>query len=571
MPNIGRPPPDGPVAPVAFRPLGTFPPRRTSVFEDPGDERSWHVSQVFESLMRFYEGREPQWYASAVKELAGSESVVELGSGPSLALRALREMGVRSVLGLDRWPGFAELGREHGVPVLLHDLTLPAPFLRSGAVEAVFSHYVLDYMSPIGVRQALREARRILRPGGRAVLLLAALGLAGGDEARTVRYTPEAMLKLTADAGFQNVSAQAPGERNTVVEARLDPDEQAAPSDIARGAAGATVGVHGEAQLSVGFAAEARTVTVELTGGSWRYRYELELGSHAARSADPAAVNPAAATARLQRVARNTWELQLCAWLHGVPVHASAVRVGTPPREITVTCAAPIEHAEAWSPQPLALDETCAVHLGDGPAPATGMVLASEPVRGRLEPLTALDLRGRADAGTAGLDAAWLQGTFHAIAVDVERLRAGDPILGWAASRSAIMLVQTDGWERGIAAARAAAITSPPPIVLLDPALGDAPNGPGAPTSVLSAARTLPHVYLGLTDQAAAFGRPPLEPDDPVVRVSGSGARPPTSPGPAENLRYLCERALLMRLRATSGRSPAEVGRLPPLETARYG
>ncbi|HEY2636413.1 MAG TPA: class I SAM-dependent methyltransferase, partial [Solirubrobacteraceae bacterium] len=155
-----------------------------SVFEDPADEKSWHRAQRFESVARYYEGREPSWYAPVIRPLAGARRVLDLGCGPGLTMRALLEAGAESVVGIERWPGFARMAAPD-TSVLLHDLTLPAPFLPSASFDGVVSHFVFEYISPIGLRQVLREAHRVLAPGGRAALYLVATGTGGGDEGKT--------------------------------------------------------------------------------------------------------------------------------------------------------------------------------------------------------------------------------------------------------------------------------------------------------------------------------------------------------------------------------------------------
>lgn len=544
---------------MALRPLGTFSPRSVSVFEDPGDERSWHVSQVFDSLMRFYEGREPGWYASAVRELAGCESVVDLGCGPVLALRALRDMGVPRVLGLDRWPGFADLGRSHGIPVLLHDLTLPSPFLPSSSVDGVLSHYVLDYVSPIGMRQALREARRVLRPGGRLVVFVAAIGRASGEEARTIPYTPDTMLKIMADAGFENGSAEAPG-RNTVA--------RACAGDWRPTLGTPTLLVDGEAQLSAGFGAPTSHIAVELAGDGWRSRHDIELRAPAASSGMPG-INETAVAARLQRVAPYVWELQLCAWRSGWPAYAGALRLAGHPRELKIDCDAPIEHVSSWAPEPLGLAPPAAIYLvsesrPDAASPGIRISPAPSPTV-ELEPLTAVDLRDAAGISGEALDAAWLEGRLHAIELEAGQVEAGDPILWWAAARSVPVLVSAASWHEALAATRATGFPSPPPIVLLDPVLDGRSADTDGLLEVLESARRLPHLYLAAAASTLDAAPEPV-PLDAIVPAMHGGDPMDPPPEAVENLRYLCERALLLRLRATSGRTLQELGRRHPLE-----
>ena len=154
---------------IVLRQVHAFPPSRVSVFEDPADEKSSHASQRYSSLLKFYGDRGPGWYESVTSEFAGLARVLDLGTGPGLSLDALRAHGVREPIGVDRWQGFRRDGEAAGRSIVLHDLTLPMPFFGSESVDGIFSHYALDYIPPIGVEQVLREARRLLAPGGRRV------------------------------------------------------------------------------------------------------------------------------------------------------------------------------------------------------------------------------------------------------------------------------------------------------------------------------------------------------------------------------------------------------------------
>ncbi len=514
--------------------------------------------------MRFYEGREPDWYASAIRPLIGCERVLELGCGPSLALRALRDRGARSVLGIDRWPGFVEVGAARGIPVLLHDLTVPAPFLRSASVDGVLSHYALDYVSPIGVRQALREARRILCPGGKLVLLLAAIGRATGEEARTVRYTPEAVRRILADAGFEQMEVDAPGERNTVAEA------VAGESVAAAGAM--AIEVTDETQISVGFARSVPGVEIDVRGLGWRSKLELELNGH--RSAGSEGVNPAAASARLVRVAGGGWELQACAWHAGRLGKALAVRLSGAPERLTLGCDAPVEHVATWSPGLLGLGPPGDAFVPAGqPAPvgrpsiAVMSSLVSPPGP---ESLAALDLRAGHGPSVSSLEEAWRSGTINAILLAADQVLRATPALFWAGARSAPVLVQGSTWEHGLTAALLVPLSSPPPMLVLDPALEHRPDSPSAFARAAERALSAQAVHLVATPATISEAALPQATLASLL-VSSPGSEPEHVEHPntaliaAENLRYLCERAWLLQLRTTSDRGPAELGRLSPL------
>src|SRR5262249_43061849 len=149
----------------------------------------------------------------------------------------------------DRWPAFAAESIP-GARILAHDMTLPMPFLKSGSFDGVLSHYAIDYVSPICARQMLCEARRLLAPGGLLLIYVAAIGLGGGDAARTVAYSPATLRAMLREAGFDAIEAEvSPNGRNTVARAlRADGDPGSGP----RAGLPQQVPIEGDTQLSAG-------------------------------------------------------------------------------------------------------------------------------------------------------------------------------------------------------------------------------------------------------------------------------------------------------------------------------
>ncbi len=176
--------------------------RAYSIFFDPAGYKAYE-----EKHHRFYDGRTPAWYERLVKPMTGLDAVLELGCGPGLLLEALRAAGVRNVLGLERDPVYLEACRARGLPVIAHDLNRAFPFVKSASFDGVVGHSAIDYLAPIAVRTTLRECGRVLRPGGRLLLVARSDGQASGDETRcSVPLTAELMRRLLDEAGFEQIT-----------------------------------------------------------------------------------------------------------------------------------------------------------------------------------------------------------------------------------------------------------------------------------------------------------------------------------------------------------------------------
>jgi ubiquinone/menaquinone biosynthesis C-methylase UbiE len=117
--------------------------------------------------------RHPVWErhcAQMAQQLPeGARLVLDLGCGPGNSAKHLRDAVEGTVIGID--PAFAmlALARRRDPRLALVQAEGGALPLRDGTVDAVAMHSVLYLIRDR--RAALREVARVLRPGGRALLL----------------------------------------------------------------------------------------------------------------------------------------------------------------------------------------------------------------------------------------------------------------------------------------------------------------------------------------------------------------------------------------------------------------
>lgn len=564
-----------PNLPIALRPAIDFSPLRGSIFDDPGDEKSWHVSQRAENLSQYYDGRDPSWYASAIAPLAGADRVLDIGCGPGLALQALRDQGSSTVLGIDRWPAFASSSNPT-TPIIAHDLTLPMPFLESGSFDGVLSHYVLDYVSPICARQILREVHRVLVPGGRLALYLAAVGLSGGDESRTVAYSSLAMKALLIEAGFEEIEISASSNgRNTAASARrsaVQPCSHPQPWAV----------IEGDTQISTSFSRAVDLLTFELIGSARAAVFSVELPS--VESDDQFQVS---GCARARRLHQGGTEFQFWVWRGYTPLAAECVRVEFPAREMRIHAAhgGNAGHVSVWTPTELPLEPPGSAHarLADIP---TGSALnqAEGGTEGRqvvIEsasgPPIAWDqlgpgrnrflIRQASRVDISILDREWLAARLHGIAVTVSELSETRlrELLFWCGWRQCLLYLSGSDWGsiRAVVERRHPEMTGP--VVLVDPALTAGNPSQALAPEIATIATDSDRLFILLTPESLERSAAPG-----LARISGrlllskaDHGRCPEASEANETLRYLTERTLLMRLRQARGYSWAEVGRRP--------
>lgn len=179
---------------------------RESAFDDPATRvpmRTCHHE--------FYAGREPGWYQGVARQFSGCQRVLDIGCGPGLLLECLLELGVPDAVGLERDPVFLEMCEAKGLHVIAHDLNSPFPFLETEGFDGVVSYQVFDYITDLAKRIAVREAWRVLKPGGIIHIYSQSRDneRAGQDETRIGRTTPTELAHMLRDAGFEDISLAA--------------------------------------------------------------------------------------------------------------------------------------------------------------------------------------------------------------------------------------------------------------------------------------------------------------------------------------------------------------------------
>jgi len=100
--------------------------------------------------------------------LRPGERVVDIGAGPGFLVAEMAAEGAR-VVAVDPSASMRELARARGVDFAIEDGSAEALPLPDGSVDAAVATQVLEYVPD--VPGALAEIRRVLRPGGRVLLL----------------------------------------------------------------------------------------------------------------------------------------------------------------------------------------------------------------------------------------------------------------------------------------------------------------------------------------------------------------------------------------------------------------
>jgi SAM-dependent methyltransferase len=144
-------------------------------------------------------------FAALIREtgIPADAAVVDIGTGTGANLRLLRQMGFANVIGIDPSTDAARWCAEKGLgPVSRGDIrALP---LADKSVDLVLATDVVEHVDED--RKALSEIRRVLRPGGVALITVPAFpslwGLQDERSHHYRRYRMRPFMMLLRDAGL---------------------------------------------------------------------------------------------------------------------------------------------------------------------------------------------------------------------------------------------------------------------------------------------------------------------------------------------------------------------------------
>jgi SAM-dependent methyltransferase len=170
----------------------------------------------YETLFR---SEDTHWWFRALRRVLGwhlerhlpgwrEAALLDAGCGTGANLAHLPGSGLR--VGIDRAPEALALARRRGLSVLVRGDVSSLPF-ADGCFDAAISISVIYHQWVADPAAALRELRRVLRPGGLVLVDVPAFASLWSEHDEAVmtarRFTEPALRRLLADAGFEVLRA----------------------------------------------------------------------------------------------------------------------------------------------------------------------------------------------------------------------------------------------------------------------------------------------------------------------------------------------------------------------------
>lgn len=217
--------------------------------DKPGKVRSMFaaIASSYDLNNRLHSlGRDQAWRRFAVRRAAPrpTDRVLDVACGTGDLTEAFAKSGAREVVGLDFTAEMLDLAREKA-PRHLGDLSAKVQYIQGDAQNLPFPDASFEVVSiAFGIRnvldpaQALREFRRVLRPGGRLVVLeFAEPRLApirwfnsvycrrimpitatwiSGDKSGAYKYLPKSVQTFMSESEFSALIAKSGFDRPTI-------------------------------------------------------------------------------------------------------------------------------------------------------------------------------------------------------------------------------------------------------------------------------------------------------------------------------------------------------------------
>jgi ubiquinone/menaquinone biosynthesis C-methylase UbiE len=159
----------------------------------------------------FYEQIRPRLYRRIGEELREARHVLDLGCGGCQLGRFLAETHGQEVIGVDVFDGgFPDLEEpDRRARTLLRCIKADGSqlaFLEDGEVDAVVTMWALHELEE--ARAVLVEARRVLRPGGKLLIVDFPHGSLAQRLWNENYYTPQQVSDLLAATGYADISVR---------------------------------------------------------------------------------------------------------------------------------------------------------------------------------------------------------------------------------------------------------------------------------------------------------------------------------------------------------------------------